>query len=120
MNRAALLAAALLLAMLQTAPAHATVEGNPDERPSMLFSFGKGWGTSELLDASLVPADKSDVDETRVGASLRYPIHRSLTGEVGYLYRSEDWSTQGEFAASLSIPSRGHYHLLNLSMRFYF
>jgi len=118
MNRMALPAVALLLLLPVTVFASYRVEGNPDERPSLLASFGKSWGYENSVDETtnqVIEGSKWDIDGVRVNASFRLPLHRDLTTEIGYLYDGTEYSP-----TDIPAHTRLRAHFLNLSMRFYF
>lgn len=115
MNRVTLL---VLLALLLPAVCFADTEGNPDARPSVLFSYGTAWGYENSVDETngqVIDGSKFDLDGSRISAAFRLPVHRDVTAELGYLYDGSEYSP-------LDIPAhtRVRYHLVSLSLRFYF
>lgn len=115
MYRALVLAVLLCLAAPAVSSASYVVEGNPDSRPSLGLSIGKAWGYNELVSGTTIAGTHGDLDGVRMNVSLRLPLHRSITGEFGYLYDSLDF---GE--AELVTGLRQRYNLLSLNFRFYF
>jgi hypothetical protein len=115
MKRAALL---LLASLLLPAVCFASPEGNPDVRPSVAIRYGLGWGDDQVIDDTLhdtVPGTASSLERSVFDFSFRLPVHRAATAEIGYLYDGQKFSSD-DFPAH----TRGRFHLVSVTMRFYF
>ena len=115
MKRLTLLA---LLALLLPAVCFGDVVGNPDVRPSIAFRYGIGWGDDQVIDETLhdtVPGTAASLERSVFDFSFRLPIHRSATAEIGYLYDGQKFTSD-----DFPTHSRGRFHLVSATLRFYF